>query len=453
MILQKIEHILTRSTNFFRLMIITALVVLVGVESAEFELGIADVFHWGEVIIYFVLLGGIWILAEVVLRAHKKQQSSLKLLQYKHQMSLELLPYQNWNSLVQLLVKQVAELVDARAASLFQNTSSTNDFELVAEWKEAAFDVPWDFDQDCIRCLSDSAFRVPEPHLCDFKDGEDVGSEAPVYCYPILFKNERFALFRFLLKPGRVISAEQKEILISIRDEIVISLIAGQDRKKLSELELAETALAERHTISHFLHDNLGQNLGYLRMKLDQFVNQPEILGQSDDTRAELKRMKDVADEAYQLVRNKLEVTIPDSTPLLVNFLQEHAKKVSERSKIEIRFTNRGLTKAVPVELQRAVFFVFQEALANVEKHAGASIVEVSLDWQSDSLRMSVTDNGTGFDVERVSTHKHFGLEIIRERVMGVGGTAEIRSAENMGTTIHLFMPLPVGKKGKSGHG
>jgi signal transduction histidine kinase len=225
-------------------------------------------------------------------------------------------------------------------------------------------------------------------------------------------------------------------------------LIAGQDRKRLSELELAKTALAERHTMSHFLHDNLGQNLGYLRMKLDQFVNQPTIFVNRDDFGADLKRMKNVADEAYQLVRNKLEVTIPDSTPLLVNFLQEHAKKVSERSKVEIRFTNRGMTKAVPMDVQRAAFFVFQEALANVEKHAGASIVEVCIEWLSDSLHISVADNGTGFDVDKISTSKHFGLEIMRERIAGTGGTIEIHSVENVGTTIHVHVPIAAGKKG-----
>lgn len=447
MILHKIENMLIKSANIFRLAIIVALVLLVGVESAEFEFGIADVFHIGEVMIYSTLLGGMWILAEVVLHAHRKQQESLKLLEYKHQMSLELLPYHNWDTLVRLLAKQAAALVNAQAAFLFLNTS-TDEFELVAEWRDPVFDDRWSDNADCFKCLGDNRVELLEPHYFVSQTNQLLDQAIRTYCYPIASKEERYALLRFVLRPGRVISDEQKKILVSVQDEIIISLIAGQDRKRLSELELAKTALAERHAMSHFLHDNLGQNLGYLRMKLDQFVNQPEILDRRNDFHTDLKLMKDVADEAYQFVRNKLEVTLPDSTPLLVNFLQEHAKKVSERSKVEIRFTNQGITKAVPMELQRAVFFVFQEALSNVEKHARASIVEVSLDWLSDSLHLSVTDNGTGFDIEKIATRKHFGLEIMRERVAEIGGITEIHSVENAGTTIHLHMPIMAGKKG-----
>ncbi len=453
MILHKIENILIKSANIFRLAIIVAFVLLVGVESAELEFGIADVFHIGEVMIYFTLLGGIWILVEVILRAHKKQQLSLKLLEYKHQMSQELLPFHNWDALVHRLAKQAAEMVEAQAAFLFLNASSIDDYELVAEWKDADFDDRWNGDSNCLKCLGGDTLELSKPHYFSFAPNEEPDGDTRVYCFPIFYKNHPYALFRFVLREGREILNAQKEILLSVRDEILITLIAGQDRKKLSELELAKTALAERHAISHFLHDNLGQNLGYLRMKLDQFVNQPDVPDNRDEFRADLKRMKDVADDAYQFVRNKLEVTIPDSTPLLFNYLQEHAKKVSERSKVEIRFTNRGMTKAVPVESQRAVFFVFQESLANVEKHSGAGIVEVSLHWLSDNLHMSVADNGIGFDIDKISTRKHFGLEIMRERVAGIGGMLEIDSTANVGTTIHLHVPIAADKKGKPIHG
>jgi signal transduction histidine kinase len=99
------------------------------------------------------------------------------------------------------------------------------------------------------------------------------------------------------------------------------------------------------------------------------------------------------------------------------------------------------------MDLQRAVFFVFQEALANVEKHSRASHVDVLLEWEVDQLVISIADNGTGFDIEKVSTRKHFGLEIMRERMMGIGGSVQIASSENTGTVIKIFAPLSEGKK------
>jgi signal transduction histidine kinase len=286
-----------------------------------------------------------------------------------------------------------------------------------------------------------------QPHYCDFSVDSKTNPKNRSYCYPIFYRDHLYALFRFFLKPGKEINWDQQEILANIQDEVIISLMAGQDRIRISEVEVAESALAERHSLSNYLHDHLGQNLGYLRMKLEQFVNQPELISNSEEFKADLKRMKDVVDESYRTVRSKLEVTIPDSTPLLTNYLHEHAKKVATRSNIDVNFLSRGISRIVPVELQRAVFFVFQEALSNVEKHSHASHVDILLEWDTDHLTISVIDNGTGFNIDKVSTRKHFGLEIMRERMAGIGGSIKIISSENAGTILKIFAPLPVGKK------
>lgn len=153
--------------------------------------------------------------------------------------------------------------------------------------------------------------------------------------------------------------------------------------------------------------------------------------------------MKDVADESYRFVRNKLEVTIPDSTPLLVNYLHEHAKKVAQRSNIAIQFTTEGTPRPIPVELQQACFFIFQEALSNVEKHSKASEVTVRLKWEVNRIFISIIDNGTGFDVHNVSSDQHFGLEIMRERISGIGGTVDVFSSPTTGTTVLMNASIP----------
>ena len=182
-------------------------------------------------------------------------------------------------------------------------------------------------------------------------------------------------------------------------------------------------------------------------MKLEQLLDEFAHSNNGSGLSAELKHLKDLADESYLFVRSKLEVSIPDSTPLLANYLKEHAKKVRERSKINIQFINNGETKAIPLELQQAVFFAFQEALSNIEKHSRASTVNVCLDWEMDKLFVTVADDGRGFDVHNVIGSKHFGLEIMRERMKEIGGSAEILSSTDAGTTIRLFAPLPALRK------
>lgn len=447
-----VERSVARSAKYLRVLIVVVLCMLIGVETAEFTLGISDTFHLGEIIIYIFLLGIVGLLVQIVLQAHVKQQQSMNLLKYKHKFSLELLPYQTWDALTVLLTKQLAELVDARAAYLCFNNSSSHDLEPIAEWVNRDFQDAASIKPDCLTCLEGIAANLREPHYCDSQTNTNSGGTGRSYCYPILYKNELYAVFRFILNAGQHVTDEQQEILMNISDEIIIALVAGQDRKRLSELEVAETALAERHAMSHYLHDNLGQNLGYLRMKLEQLVDQLSPSKSGDTLEVELRRLKDVADESYRFVRKKLEVTIPDSTPLLVNYLQEHARKVGQRSNIAIKFINNGAAKAVPLELQQAVFFVFQEALSNVEKHSHASQVDVCLDWGLDKLFITVTDNGLGFDVDNVLRNKHFGLEIMRERMTGIGGSADILSSGSSGTTIKLMAPIPVVKKVKEVH-
>jgi signal transduction histidine kinase len=444
MMLQRIENSVTRFAKFFRLAIAAALVLLIGVETAEFEFNISDTFHIGEIIIYFALLGSLGLLVEVVLQAHNKQQRSIELLNYKHRMSLQLLSHHDWDSLTALMTRQLAEVVDAEAAFLFLNQPLTENLEPVGEWMEGKPENDSYRELDCLVCCTRDRATLTKPHQSKLTDTPALNRKAQSYCFPILYKDSLYALFRFVLKPGHGITEEQQEVLSSISDEVIISLMAGQDRKRISELERAKTALAERHIMSHYLHDNLGQNLGYLRMKLEQFVNDPALLNREDELRTELRNMKDVADESYRFVRNKLEVTIPDSTPLLVNYLQEHAKKVSQRSNLAIQISTQGTPRAVPVELQQACFFIFQESLANVEKHSHASRVDVLVTWDVDQISISIIDNGTGFDARQVSGNQHFGLEIMRERISGIGGNVEITSSPNRGTTVHLHAPLPI---------
>jgi signal transduction histidine kinase len=269
--------------------------------------------------------------------------------------------------------------------------------EPIGEWADESSRREPAHNIDCLVCIAQNGSNMIQPHLSGSPTTRVITSENRSYCLPVLYKDHLYALFRFVLKPGREVTEEQQEVLSSISDEVIISLMAGQDRRRISELEQARTALAERHSISNYLHDNLGQNLGYLRMKLEQFVNEPALLSREEEFRAELRTMKDVADESYRFVRNKLEVTIPESTPLLVNYLQEHAKKVALRSDIAIQFTVQGTPKAVPVEIQQACFFIFQEALANVEKHSHARKVDVCVKWEVGGLYISVIDDGKGF--------------------------------------------------------
>jgi signal transduction histidine kinase len=205
----------------------------------------------------------------------------------------------------------------------------------------------------------------------------------------------------------------------------------------------SEITLAERRRVSHYLHDHLGYNLGYLHLKLDQLVTNKNQLS-LEQVMAEIEPLRTTANASYEIVRGKLETLQPETSPVLINLLMEHARKVSKRANLAIKFQTVGTQIPLAVDIKRVIFYVFQEALSNTEKHAQASEINVLAEWRDDNVALTISDNGMGFKPEDVNTNQHFGLEILRERLEQVGGDVSLISAEKAGTTVSLRVPISI---------
>jgi signal transduction histidine kinase len=77
-----------------------------------------------------------------------------------------------------------------------------------------------------------------------------------------------------------------------------------------------------------------------------------------------------------------------------------------------------------------------------VERHAQATRLEVVVDWNDGLLRISVVDNGHGFEPASVPERDHYGLQILQERAAGLGGTLAVSSRPDSGTVALLSVPL-----------
>ena len=131
----------------------------------------------------------------------------------------------------------------------------------------------------------------------------------------------------------------------------------------------------------------------------------------------------------------------------LIATLHSHLKAFMKQTGIRVHFTT--FTSGRIDELDNAIRTVFyrvtQEALANVAQHAEASQVTVTLGRLSDAVRLTITDNGKSFQVNRVlhaGRSRRLGLVGMRERVEMVGGTFSIASARGKGTTVQAQIPL-----------
>jgi two-component system sensor histidine kinase UhpB len=123
--------------------------------------------------------------------------------------------------------------------------------------------------------------------------------------------------------------------------------------------------------------------------------------------------------------------------------LRWYAAEVQKRAPLEINVQVDGDRRDLPAEVNTTLFRVAQEALTNTVKHAHASYAEVRLSFEASVVRLSVLDNGRGFDSDKVqaSRDQHWGLLGMRERASLLGGNFSIDSRRGRGTTVEVTIP------------
>ena len=217
-----------------------------------------------------------------------------------------------------------------------------------------------------------------------------------------------------------------------------------QAEKILMERNQKENLLTQTiHTmqldIARDLHDTLGQNISFLRMKLD-YLSGKKIRKQVE-MQAEIQKMAQAANESYDLMRGTLAVLQSENSTDLFRLFTRYAEQIEERSSFKIELTTRGEPRFMSARRMRQLFYIFREILSNIEKHSKATEVCIEMTWGQDCLQLSVLDNGSGFDQDKMQFVGHYGLRFMKERAELLDGSLDIRSAVGSGTNITLQVP------------
>jgi signal transduction histidine kinase len=393
-----------------------------------------------ELLLFLGFLGNIGLLIGFLFRAMRKQDHAKQILDYKHKLSLELVANDSWNELVQQLAKFPSKMAPVDRTCFVVNDPITQKLEPVSRWgDDEGMLEDGKIESICQKCVEHRFDTTRLFNPCEALPQREGKNRNSYYCLPIHFSGNLMGLLQFRLKPGERLSESQKEILKNINDEMAIALIAGQDRRRLAEMRSAEADLSEQHPISNLQHENLGRNIGYLRLKLEQLSNNTEMF--PDEVREDLARIQAAANESYEIIHGTLGSMDPDTTPQLNNLLHEHARKISQSANFILTFKTEGRPLPVTSETQRVIFYVFQEILNNIEKHAKATKVMIFVGWAFGILTISVADNGKGFDPEGVKRNRNSGLNLMHERISHLDGQIEFRSSNGEGTTVTFIVP------------
>jgi signal transduction histidine kinase len=202
---------------------------------------------------------------------------------------------------------------------------------------------------------------------------------------------------------------------------------------------LVEAQEEERRSISRELHDEVGQSLGALLVEVGQLGK----LVPPDDrvTQGQITHIKSVAESAVKSIRDiALLLRPPMLDDLgLVPALEWQAREVSRRSDMEVDVHSENVSESLGDETKVTVYRLVQEALNNAATHASAKNAKVTIAQSSDQITVGITDDGHGFNPERLRGMGILGME---ERVRRLGGTLTIDSAPGKGATVKAELPL-----------
>jgi PAS domain S-box-containing protein len=203
----------------------------------------------------------------------------------------------------------------------------------------------------------------------------------------------------------------------------------------------------ERRRLARELHDDLSQSLALLSVDIEMFGRSPPdgrevISGRMKELSATVKGLSsEVHRLSHELHPAKLEQLG------LAAAIRGFCKELGAAHQIAIEFEPGNVPRQLPDDVALCLYRITQEALRNVVKHSRATSARVELVIEGPHLRLTITDEGCGFEVEASPGRSSLGIVSMRERVRMVQGQISVQSRPSEGTCIEVRIPVaPDGK-------
>ena len=235
-----------------------------------------------------------------------------------------------------------------------------------------------------------------------------------------------------------------------LADRSATLLVAESERTASTDVlldQLLEAQEAERRRLWVDIHDGPLQLVGVALLTLDRarrWLARNELASVHNELDLLRSQLEDITGQTRDILAD-----------LSQDVLQEHGLSAALRGYVE-RFAGATGIKVVlddrverrlPADVELLAYRFAQEAFSNVRKHSDARTVTVSLSITGGYLRLTIADDGRGFDVQealrRYELGRGLGLRLMRQRAQLAGGTLDIESAPGKGTTLRFAIPVP----------
>jgi PAS domain S-box-containing protein len=383
---------------------------------------------------------------EALLKAHAELTTLLEV-------SQNIVSTLDLESLLNLVLEKLESVIPYDAAVI--GTLSDNHLELQAyRGPELVFRSPLlQFDAAKIPGLSRIAQTLAVLYVPDTDDNPDL---AHALSDALGLPSEAVSLYHTwmampLISQGRMVGVlilmNQQAGSYDQRTHSLARAFANQVAIAIENAQLysqaKETAaLAERARLARDLHDSVTQTVYGINMYTEA-ARLALAAGKSDVTLQGLAEIKDMAREAMADLRLMI---FSSSLPTLEQeglapAIRARLEAVESRAGFAVEFNVEGIQRPRP-DVEVELYYVAQEALNNIIKHARANRVKVDLRLAEDRTILVVQDDGIGFDIEAVGSSVGLGLRSIRERIQSIGGKVELRSVPLEGTTLKIEVEI-----------
>jgi len=255
---------------------------------------------------------------------------------------------------------------------------------------------------------------------------------------------------RLLVMRGQLDKLQNDKTFLG-RYKKVLQQVSGSSQKtsqtngkrgESSNIEMIVNAQeSERQRLARQMHDGPAQALTNFIMQADIAMRLLSV--DVDQAREELNNLKASAMRTFEKVRNfifELRPMMLDDLGLIPT-IRRYADNYKEQSGMDMNLLVSGTERRLEPYIEVMVFRALQELLGNASRHSQATVVKVYVDVDDHLIKVSVDDNGKGFDVDMIDQSNSLGLKLIRDRVEMLGGSFDIDSSAGKGTRVAFSVP------------
>lgn len=238
-------------------------------------------------------------------------------------------------------------------------------------------------------------------------------------------------------------SVQWNGIMTNITQSKLVEFEIKHSRARLAELSahIERVKELERTHIAREVHDDIGGNLTAIKMALTVLASRlPKASKAVIEKIAYVDLLVDRTIESARRIASDLRPSILDFG--IVAAIEWQTQEFEKQIGIPCRFVTQLKEIELHPDQATAIFRIFQEALTNIAKHAGASRVTVKLRRVEDALELTIADNGKGIDNAERLKLESFGIRGMIERANSLGGKLAISQTRGGGTNVALWLPL-----------